>query len=278
MLFELESDDEGSEGVAGVNVDPPRNSCTIVIDGFPNTGKEEVAKRLRWLLENAHPGDVSLLRLDLPSEAVFVGGLLQHYSPRSALTIHENYVKGRVDMIKSLRGLRSNWRKLRVALRDPASSNLHTRAHLCSITNTAVRRVGRDRETDIMDLSELPTMREVLSDPPDPYRTLRYYLVTDYEKAVEQHLLLYRQRDREFIRPRAEIFTRALSMEFLRAANGVYCNLEGFPYDPDVDDNPYSPHLPYQDKKLVLHGWDPSWTAHLIKLDVERELRKSPLE
>ena len=226
--------------------------CTIVIDGFPNTNKNAVARELAHKLRRR--GLPASVRYDVPSETVFDGGLLDHSSAPWAVRIHQRFVQAREK--NSPRCLRSHSNQVLVTVRD-SGSLCHTRAHLATLKNDAIDLIYRD---------DIPPL---LTDVFDQERTLRYYLSESMDQVVENHLQLYTSRKHKTIRPKIQVFSRALALEFIRQTNGVYCDSSGFPYDPSDD---LDKVFPSQNRKLVMHHKQHSdWTAHLIKQDVMRE-------
>ena len=233
-------------------------ACTIVIDGFPNTGKREVARTV--VRELARKGLSASLRYDVPSAEIFDGGLLERCSLRSAMSTHERFLQARMEATSSIsRALRSRPSSYLVTVRDPASTRLHTSAHL-AIAN-------RTLKTDADLLYRTDVREAVLGEYEPAGRTLRYFLVCPEDEAVESHLALYGHRDdeekRTGLRARAIAFTRALGLGFLRETDGLFCDYSGVAFDD----------APYQNSKMVCHKPGHScWTAWQIKQDVGREL------
>jgi hypothetical protein len=221
---------------------------TIVIDGFPGTQKEKVAR-----LVAGHLGlSEASVRYDVPSAVAFEGGLLEHCSLPSVLEIHKRFTEARSSS-RSNRGLRRPKRFL-IRVRDSWSTLLHTRAHLALV-----------RYPEVLDR---PPVRSIFLEPlksSSDGRTLRYFLASPEKQAEEALLKTCGESRRKLLRPKAMAFVKALSIEFLRITSGNSCNSGGGDHD----------YSPYTDFKLVETGnyrGAMEWAAWQIKQDVAREL------
>lgn len=221
------------------------------------------------------------LLLDVRSEKIFNGGLLEHSRLPSALRIHREFIKARQERNRErvpspegpvLRNVKS--RRFIVMVRDHLSSRFQTRAHIAAINCT------RGRDSYLMFRNDVIELMKEPEDSPEDNTTLRYFLSLCQDDAVERHLELYastrsvkaHSRKCEKLRPKVEAFTQALSLEFVRYTKGLIWDYSLASLNK----------WPYGNAKMIQHDVHPgefyyqhdaSWMAYQIVKDIERELK-----